>query len=425
MLNVAILSFSEIARDARVLRQLRLLEPHAALTVLGFGAVPEGVFERPLAWHDLNHILRVTPPHVHLPQPAWRRRLQTYAYYLRRGEVLDVAREELRGPVWLDSHLGRLLPAVYERWYWREPLYRDTWDILRTVDVDLIHANDWTMLPLAIRYAEERGARVVFDAHEYAPLQAAHLDWWDRRFPHVIQWLLETYAPRADAFLTVCDDIAERYATELGVEPVVVFNAPERVALRERATHDGFELVHHGGASPHRHLDLMVRAVGLSQEDTSLHFRLVGDPDYVDSLRALADDVAPGRVHFHDPVPPRDIVPTIARHDAGIYPLRPVNYNHEVALPNKVFDFVAAELPLIIGPTPGMRRFVDEHGVGVVAASFEPADLAIAIDELARADRAPYRERSRVVADRINAETEGEKLMAVYERLGLKPTSAA
>lgn len=144
---------------------------------------------------------------------------------------------------------------------------------------------------------------------------------------------------------------------------------------------------------------------------------LVGDEGYIRYLRIYADRVAPGRVTFLDPVAPDRIVSRIAPFEMGFYLLRPTNYNNSVALPNKVFDFIHAGLAVCVGPSPGMAAFVREWQCGVVAPSFEPAEVAATLNRLGVDEIRAMRRSARIAAAAINASTEMTKVVELCNRL--------
>ena len=53
--------------------------------------------------------------------------------------------------------------------------------------------------------------------------------------------------------------------------------------------------------------------------------------------------------------------------------------NHRLALPNKVFEYIAAGVPVVVSDLPELRRLVEEHGVGWTADARRPAALAEAL----------------------------------------------
>jgi hypothetical protein len=127
--------------------------------------------------------------------------------------------------------------------------------------------------------------------------------------------------------------------------------------------------------------------------------------------------VAPGRVFFHQPVRPAEIVSRISEFDMGIFVLPFTSFSYWAALPNKFFDFIAAGLAVCIGPSPEMTQLVRQFGFGVVTRSFEPAEVADTLNRLSAADIDQMKLKALEAGDTLNADVEMAKLIALYTGL--------
>jgi glycosyltransferase involved in cell wall biosynthesis len=391
--RICIISFSPVYRDARVLRQIEYLSPHYDLTVIGYG-----------------------PPHPEWAHLDWKS-VQVHSSPLTRltGGALLV--------------MGRALPALYDVWYWQKPHHRQALRYALESGAHAYHANDWNALPVGAHAALHHQARLILDAHEYAPLEFEDRWHWRLLYRPLVTYVLRRYTRHLSAATTVAPAIAARYKLEFGFEPVTVLNAPRLVPLpprRPRPDPDRIHLVYHGGVSPDRRIETMLEAVALADNRFSLHLILV-DPasPYVRRLEALARRLAPERIAFHEPVPPADIVRRIAAYDMGFYLLRPSSFNNRVALPNKFFDFVAAGLAVCVGPGTGMAQLVEEYGFGVVTPSFDPQDVAAALNRVTPPDLLRMQQAAHQAARHINADVEMAKLVHLYQQLLSTPTAGA
>lgn len=381
------IKFSPIYRDARVLRQIRHLSPHYRLTVIGYG-------------------------HPHLD---WQNHLS-----VKWVSVTEEGRPFTKPLRLLLLLLGKLQPTLYQRWYWQKSQHLLALNEAMASGSHAFLANDWEALPVAAEAAKKTGAPLVFDAHEYAPLEFE--DTWYWRFFHApaITYFLQRYAPLIDASTTVAPAIAARYQQEFKLEPIVVLNAPDLVPIPDHTLDfDRIRLIHHGVANRNRHLESMIQTIALCDRRFSLHFMLVeNDPAYVNSLERLADQLAPNRVTFHPPVAPEDIVRRIAEYDMGFFLLDfQKNYNHQVALPNKFFEFMAAGLAVCIGPSPLMAEITQSYGLGCVAPTFEPKDVAAMLNSFNAEQLLVMRRAARQAAKQFNATHEMGKLLSLYNQL--------
>lgn len=327
--EILCVSFSPIARDARVLRQISELAKSGSVTTVGYGPKPEGADRHVEIPEDLPSLPQ-TPAGVLL-------------LALRRHR-----RVELMAPA-----------AAYART--RIPDRR----------FDLVVANDARALPLAFEAAA--GAPVWADMHEWAPEERTHVLSWRLLVAPLMDDLCRRYLPRAAAVTTVGGEIASLYRERYGVETRVVRNAPRLVGLYpSETTDDRIRLVHSGGAVPGRDIEAMIDVVRELDARFSLDLYLVAaDPKatYLHALRAHTG--GDPRIVFHEPVPPADLPKTLNQYDVGVFWMPPVHTNGRLTLPNKLFDFVQARLALAIGPTVEMERVVDRYGLGVVSARFD------------------------------------------------------
>ena len=383
--RVTTLSLSPIHRDARVQRQAIYLAKEYTVTVIGYGE------------------LGVEIENVHfLPIPSPNRTIMRGLKigYLPAGRIFG--------------------GTAYEGLFWRESEHRAALELLIQSNTELIHANDWDTLPIAVRAAEKTGAKILLDLHEYSPLLRDNRRYWKLFYAPMIDYFLRKYASLASASITVNETIAEKYAQEYGFKPGVVMNVP---ALNSRSVFkptdpESIHLVHHGAAIRDRELDRMVRVAAGTDPRYKLHFMLVDrDPGYIDELQELARSIAPDRVFFDPPVAPAEIVNRISAYDIGLYILPPLNFNYSAASPNKFFDFVAAGLAVCIGPSPEMSRLVGQFDFGVVARSFEAQDASELLNDLNPEDIDRMKQNALKASDRLNADVEMDKLLKIYAQL--------
>jgi glycosyltransferase involved in cell wall biosynthesis len=217
--------------------------------------------------------------------------------------------------------------------------------------------------------------------------------------------------------MTVAEAIAERYRQELGLNPLVVMNAPQAVPVPTKTFNPQcIRLVHHGVAFAIRKPAVMIETLALCDARYTLHFMLMPSP-YVEELKQIAAARAPGRVFFYDAVAPEQIVPTIADYDIGFNFIAPTNYNYLVCLPNKFFESINAGLAICTGPSPAMAEIVQKYGCGVVAPSFEPQDLAAVLNQTTAEQWIAMQQAAREAAKELNATHEMAKVVQLYARL--------
>ncbi len=142
-------------------------------------------------------------------------------------------------------------------------------------------------------------------------------------------------------------------------------------------------------------------------------------------LEALAADPASGgRVHVLEAVPPDELLPWVASADVAVMAIQPSTLNHRLSTPNKLFEAIAAGVPVVASDFPEMRSIVLDDRAGPLGAvcrpdSVESVAAAIrAIVDLDPAEHDAMRGRIRVAArERWNWETEVARLVGLYADL--------
>jgi len=386
--RILVLSFSDLALDPRVNRQLRFLSPSYHVTAAGWA-------DPGLAGVDFISVRGARRP-----------------FFLR--VMLGVPRR-IRAAF-------ELVIRQYRAHYWKRPEVRYCLDRLRAQDIkyDLVVANDIDCLPVALAIAGS--APVIYDAHEFAPGQFE-----DRATFRLFQqayrsWLCVEFMPAARIVTTVSSSIAGAYFQMIGTRPTVIWSAPDFEELTPSlSTSESIRLVHHGMAGRSRQIERMIRMMRWLDRRFELNLVLVGDDKrYIQRLRREARGV-PG-IRFLPPVPMRGLPRFLNQFDVGLCMLPDSNRNLRWALPNKFFEFVQARLALAVSPTAEIVRLVREHDLGVVGEDFEPEAMAKQLMALDPARIAHFKRRAHGAAFALSAEPQREHLLGLVASL-LRPTS--
>ena len=269
---------------------------------------------------------------------------------------------------------------------------------------DVWHGHDLDTLPAADRARRRRGGSLVYDTHEVF-LEAgsnARRPRWARRVMAAYERRL---ARRADLVLTVNDSLADLLAQRWDVvRPTVVRNCapawtppdpPPDLLRHALALPPGTPLLlYHGGFLADRGLPELI-AVLARPELAAAHLVLLGEGPLAPRLRELAagPGVA-GRVHLLPAVPPDELLPWVASADVGVMPNQPRTLNERLSTPNKLFESLAAGLPVVSSDFPERRRIILDDPAGPLGAVCDPTDPAALAAALAGLLALPPAERA-------------------------------
>lgn len=354
-----ILSFSELYKDARILKQIRMFRDEYDVITCGFGEQPESGVR-----------------HVELQRQATKARTILFGLFLRT--------------------------KLYRLAYWIDPVVQQTLKKLSGIHVDAVLANDLDTVGLARKIASPEQIHV--DLHEYWPGLHDNIAKWRRVRAPLFEWQLENWAKPVASVTTVNQLIADRYQQEFGFTSDVVPNATEYQEINPTEVHQSIRLVHSGGAQPSRKIEMMMRAVARADAPISLDLLLVGKgTEYFESLIQLAQEIGP-KVNIIDPVPYAELVKTLNSYDAGITFLPPTSSNNAMALPNKFFDYIQARVGVIAGPTPSMAELIQQYGVGIATSDFEEDSLVAVLEQLDPQQITTWKQQAHLAAKPLSAQ---------------------
>jgi glycosyltransferase involved in cell wall biosynthesis len=368
--RVLIVCFNKLHNDPRILRQVKWLRDRHDVTTLGFS--PTGI-------DGISHIA-CDPPGSNLSA---------------RGQ-----------------RLLRLAFKDYEELDWNagtRALLKET----RKEHFDVIIANDIDTLPLAVESGRGR-AKIVFDAHEYAPLECEEsLRWRTLNKPYV-DYRFQRYFKEVSVAMTVCQGIADLYEQDFGKKFEVITNAAEYSEVKPSVINpQKIKLIYHGHALPSRRTDKQIDLMRFLNKNFELNLMLARDASYIKQLKDKARSFS--NINFLPPVEFSKIVSTINQFDIGLFVLPPVNVNYRLALPNKFFEFIQGRLAVAVSPSIEMARITKNYDLGVVADDFEPESMANALNSLSVEVISNFKERSDKAAHELSAEKNGEKFLKLVE----------
>lgn len=295
---------------------------------------------------------------------------------------------------------------------------------------DILHAHDSDALGPIATTARRLDVPFVYDAHELwlgrpprdrgLPYRVAYRAWYAA--------LERNLLPKATAHITVSPPIARHLERHYRIDRVeVVPNYPEDkrpVVERDiRQLTDALPaaapiILHLGAFLPDRGLEQVVEAL---RDVPMAHLVLLGaGPRGVELERYAATHGVETRVHPLPAVPSDDVISYAASATVGIAPIRPTTLNNAYSLPNKLFQYMAAELPVMASNLPQLREVIEGSGAGVTIDTGSAASIAAALrDLLGDRDRlaAMGRNARKAVDERYNWATSAATLREVYERV--------
>jgi glycosyltransferase involved in cell wall biosynthesis len=246
--------------------------------------------------------------------------------------------------------------------------------LLLTSRCHLLLSNDLDTLPASVLAAKLKRLPVVYDSHEYfteVP-ELIHRPAVRRLW----KWIEKLCLPAVSSAYTVSRSIAEAYERMYNVPFAVVRNIPNIPPFLVKPS-DPLSgqpnIIYQGALNMGRGLEKAIEAMQYIPEAT---LTIAGGGDVEESLHRLAKKLPTPNVRFTGRLTANKLAKLTQVASLGISLEEDMGLNYRYALPNKLFDYIHAGIPVVVSNLPEMRRIVEQYNIGLISASSSPGELA-------------------------------------------------
>lgn len=285
---------------------------------------------------------------------------------------------------------------------------------------DYYYAEDVYTLPFVVLFAKFKGGKVYYDSRELygflaglkkKPTIQKILQFIERISIRHVDWVLST-GPMDSEFLM----------KQYGIKNIVLLrNLPmynkdfNKVDLHER-----FNLPH--GKIVLLYQGVVLRGRGLSQVFNFLKktekfvLLILGDGDHRNEFEGFAaNPELEGKIVFGGKFEQGELLSFTSSADIGIALIENLSLSYYYALPNKLFEYIMAEIPVIVSNFPQMKQIIDEYKVGYAINPDSPEELSHALSEF-ETEYLQLKENCRAASQSLNWENEVQVLLQTLEQ---------
>ncbi len=280
-------------------------------------------------------------------------------------------------------------------------LLKSTADIYLANDLDTLLSNY-----LASKFKKKV---LVYDSHEYFT-EVPELQ--NRKIVKSIWEKLESWMlPNIKYVYTVCDSIASVYNKKYFPRFRVIRNLPyyeENQNVTKEQT-----IIYQGALNVGRGLEQLITAM----PHINANLQIVGSGDIENELKKLTQELQlTNKVFFLGRKSPNELKEITKRASLGVSLELPLGLNYTYALPNKLFDYIQARIPVLVSNLPEMKKIVNHYNVGRVLSQHNPKKIAEQINEMLVSDLYNnWVDNCDVAAKDLNWENEQKKLIALFQ----------
>lgn len=289
---------------------------------------------------------------------------------------------------------------------------------------DILLSNDLDTLLANFLVSRMKGCPLVYDSHEYyteVPELVSR-----KRVQNIWRRIERWIFPRLKHVYTVNESIAAIYRDQYNVPVRVIRNLPEtesvqKIMSREELglPEDRFVLILQGaGINIDRGAEELIEAMVHLPES---FLAIVGSGDVIEILKSRSRELAlADRVVFHPKMPYGEMMQYTLNADLGVTLDKDTNLNYRYSLPNKIFDYMKAGIPVLSSNLPELRKVIEEFDIGSVVESHEPKAIAEAVEKIRNNPELhrQWAENTKFATARLNWQKQEAELAAIFREVG-------
>ncbi|QTD37033.1 glycosyltransferase [Polaribacter batillariae] len=277
-------------------------------------------------------------------------------------------------------------------------------DILLSNDVDTLLANYFI--------SKIQHKKLVFDSHElFSEIpELVHRPKVKKVWNSIENWIL----PKLKNNYTVCNSIANYYQNKYNVNFKTILNVPNKKNLENGVfpfeTHQKKIIIYQGAVNIGRGLELMIETMQHLENHLLV---VIGSGDiYKDLKKKTSTLKLNDKVFFLGKKKPDELKKLTPLADVGFSLEEDFGLNYKFALPNKIFDYIQAEVPVIVSNLPEMKQLITTYKVGEVIEYRKPKLLANQIKKILEKD---FSNELKEAKKTLIWENQEKKLLAIFK----------
>jgi glycosyltransferase involved in cell wall biosynthesis len=287
---------------------------------------------------------------------------------------------------------------------------------------DVIHCHDLNTLSVGyfIKFFRRKRVRLIYDAHEFETEQHENPG---KVMYKLTVWLERILIKPCDAVITVSKPIAEAYAKRYQIpEPELILNCPPYQQIDPRnhfrnlfnINEETKILLYQGGLSTERGIENLLEAFH-QMNDPGLALVVMG----YGPLEGLVTEYSQknNRIFLHPAVGQDVLASYTSSADFGLLFYENTCLNNYYCMPNKLFEYLMAGVPVVVSPLFELRRLVETYTLGVVSEDSSVEAIHDAMLDVLDFDLHTFKQRVEEFNIHYNWEQQARKLTALYAKL--------
>lgn len=288
----------------------------------------------------------------------------------------------------------------------------------RGKSIRLINVHTLDLLPIGVALKILLRGQLIYDAHELE----TEVEGLTGKRQKIARFIERRFISKADLTILVSESITNLYQEMYpGIPVVTVLNCPERRQVEpSRTLRDEFGIadeakvfLYLGGLGAGRGIEAMIGAFASANPAE----RVLVVMGYGELAGFVIEKAATSRaIFFKNAVPPSQVLDVAASADVGIVFIEDTSLSYRYSLPNKLFEYLMAGLPVIASNLPEIARILKKTRAGIVVPEFSVAGLVDGIERYMRLDHHEIAANARAAAQVYSWENQEREMLAAYDK---------
>ncbi|RLA77226.1 MAG: glycosyl transferase family 1, partial [Epsilonproteobacteria bacterium] len=287
---------------------------------------------------------------------------------------------------------------------------------------DILHCNDLNTLPIGVIIKKffNKNVRIVYDAHEYEINDIPY----ENKYKIKMKYFIEKYLIKhADTVICVSDKIADEYVRLYKIEkPDLVLNTPHYINLdKKNIFRETFGIdenktifLYQGALTLGRGIEVLLQTFKEINNDKYI-IVFMGYGILEESIMRSSKKYK--NIYFHKAVPSDILLNYTSSADFGISTIEDSCLSYRYCLPNKMFEYIMADVPVIVSNLIEMKKIVNYYNVGIVVKNNTLDGVIDAVQNAQKLNKEEIQKNIQIVKEIYNWEEQEKVLLKLYERL--------
>ena len=281
-----------------------------------------------------------------------------------------------------------------------------------TTKNDILLANDLDILLPNYLVSKIKKCKLIFDAHEIFPeLPSVQ----GRKVKIVWKKLEEFLVPKIEKMYTVSEGLKKYYQNNYEIPCGIIANVPRSYPLNDfnKAFHHKKFILYQGTINPYRGIDKMILAMKYVSEVDLL---IAGNGPKIDEYKNLViKENLSEKVYFLGNIIPEELRKLTPQAEFGLSLEENGGMSYFYSLPNKLFDYIHAEIPVLGTYLPEIKSIIEHNSIGITIENHDIQEIATKINKLLKHGKTIYKENLIKAKKEYCWENQEKKLIEYFD----------